>query len=452
MTMLYFAGPLAVLLMVQIGHYFKMPYISQAVAVWVTVDFTVMSALSLTGILQGHWTPILAGLVNFVAMTSAWDSVRFGQEHPHMHRRRYYVWWPLFWASLLAIATAGNIATAWLAIEFSTLASGALIVEMGGRRALEAAWKYIVIASVGLALALIGIIFVYGSLRAHNMGWSTLSFANLARFSPRIPLVIRQFATVLVLSGIGTKVGLVPFHTWLPDAHSEAPSPVSGMLSGMLLGLCLITIVRFIHAVPITGDAFFTGPHLLLIFGTLSVMVGALALLVQRDIKRLLAYSSIEQLGIMAIGFGIGTPLAETAALLQMALHAVIKSTLFYASGHISHLYHTKQLNKITQLAHVNVRLAVIWSVGLLALAGLPPLGLAYSEWMILQALWQSHNIWVLIFLTAALILTFTALLYHLVKVLWSDTDMAGNDSASDDSHTAALDIAEHVELAGGVR
>jgi hydrogenase-4 component F len=331
----------------------------------------------------------------------------------------------LFWASLIAIAIAGNLAIAWLAIEFSTLASGALIVEMGGRRALEAAWKYIVIASVGLALALIGIIFVYGSLRSENLGLATLDYANLARYSPQIPLVLRQFATVLVLSGIGTKVGLVPFHTWLPDAHSEAPSPVSGLLSGMLLGLCLITIVRFIHAVPVPSAAAFSGPHLLLIFGTLSVVVGALALLVQRDIKRLLAYSSIEQLGIMAIGFGIGTPLAETAALLQMAIHAVVKSTLFYASGHIAAAYHTKQLDKITQLVRRHLRLALIWAIGLLAIAGLPPLGLAYSEWMILQALWQVHYLWVLGFLSTALVLTFSALLYHLVKGLWSDTGMA---------------------------
>ncbi|WP_430626344.1 proton-conducting transporter membrane subunit [Sulfobacillus thermotolerans] len=324
-----------------------------------------------------------------------------------------------FWLSLNVIAWSPNLAVSWLAIEFSTLASGALIVLGNTPQALEAAWKYIVIASVGLALGLMGIIFIYGSLRSQGLGWQTLSYVNLWRHHAHIAGIIRAVATLLVVGGIGTKVGLVPFHTWLPDAHSEAPSPVSGLLSGVLLGLCLITLVRFIQAVPVPSESVLSGPHLLLGFGMASVAMGALALFVQHDIKRLLAYSSIEQMGIMAIGFGLGTPLAETAALWQYAFHAVIKSTLFFTSGHLTERYHSKNLGHITDLARQHPKMAGLWAVGILALAGLPPLGLAYSEWMILWALWQSHALWALGTMSTALVLTFTALLYHLLKGLW---------------------------------
>lgn len=425
MDIQYFAGPAVVIFLALTGHYFRMSRVAEAVAIWVTVVLIGTAFWSYHGIMAGQWSSILVMLVNFVAATSAWDSIRWGQEHPHMRRRRYYIWWPLFWGSLVAIALASNLAVAWLAIEFSTLASGALIVEMGSRRALEAAWKYIVIASVGLALGLIGIIFVYGSLRFEALGWQTLNYANLAHSYRDIPLIVREIATIFVVSGIGTKVGLVPFHTWLPDAHSEAPSPVSGLLSGILLGLCLVTIVRFIHAVSLPAGVTFSGPHLLLVFGTLSLVVGSLALLVQRDIKRLLAYSTIEQVGIMAIGFGIGTPWAETAALLQLAFHAVIKSTLFYTGGHLSVVYRSKRLDKITGIAHQHLGLAITWAIGILALAGLPPLGLAYSEWMILQALWQGHAIGLLIIVTVSLALTFAALSYHLLRGLWGGLDVS---------------------------
>lgn len=425
MNVEYFAGPLGVIVLALAGHYLRWPRVPEIIAIWVSVTLIGTGLLSYQGILVGNWPAILVMIVNLVAATSAWDSIPWGHEHPNMRRRRYYVWWPLFWTALIAIALASNLAVAWLAIEFSTLASGALIVEMGSRRALEAAWKYIVIASVGLALGLIGIIFVYGSLRYQALGWTTLNYSNLAHVYRHIPLIVREVATIFVVSGIGTKVGMVPFHTWLPDAHSEAPSPVSGLLSGLLLGLCLITIVRFIQAVPLPSSVGFSGPHLLLAFGTLSLVVGSLALLVQRDIKRLLAYSTIEQVGIMAIGFGIGTPWAETAALLQFAFHAVIKSTLFYTGGHLSVVYHSKRLDKITGIAQDHRTLAAVWATGILALAGLPPLGLAYSEWMILQALWQNNALALLIILTAALVLTFAALLYHLLRGLWGGLDVS---------------------------
>lgn len=284
--LLFGLGPLVVLLLALLGPKHPSSHMRIIVAVWVSVVLVGTGALSIEGVMRGHWAPMLLMLTNLVAATSAWDSVWWGQEHPDMRPRRYYLWWALFWASLITIALTHDLAIAWLAIEFSTLASGALIVEMGNRRALEAAWKYIVIASVGLAMGIIGILFVYGSLRSQGLGWQTLNYSNIQDHYHAISPIVREVATILIVSGIGTKVGLVPFHTWLPDAHSEAPSPVSGLLSGILLGLCLVTIDRYVMAVPLPSTTLFSGPHLFLIFGTLSVVVGTLALLVQRDIKR----------------------------------------------------------------------------------------------------------------------------------------------------------------------
>jgi hydrogenase-4 component F len=408
---------------------------ARLIAGWVIAVMIGTVAAALGGLQHGDGRSVLLLMVNGLAATSAVDTLWFFAEHPTIRRTRYYVWWALFWGALLTIALATNLIMSWIAIEFSTLASGALVVEMGNRRALEAAWKYIVIASVGLALALIGMIFVYAGLKYQGLGWHTLSYAHLAQNSLHIPLVVRQIATVFIVSGIATKVGLVPFHTWLPDAHAEAPSPVSGLLSGALLGLCLVTIERFVRAVAAPG--LLSGAHLLILYGALSVSVGSLALFVQRDIKRLLAYSSIEQVGIMAIGLGVGTPLAMLAAWLQLVFHAVVKSSLFYLSGHLAARYHTKRLEKITEMGSRYPALAIGWAVGMLALAGVPPLGLAYSEWLLVEALWTAHQVGLIVIVGLALMVAFAALLYHLMENLWGALSLARPDPR--DSETATL-------------
>lgn len=430
--MQYGLGPLIVIVLALLGVSLRIRKISLVIALWVSIVLAATFVDMYASVFQGDWQDILLLVVTVLATTSAWDSIWFLREHEDIRIGRYYVWWALFWGALAAIVLAENLMVSWVAIEFSTLASGALVVEMGNRRALEAAWKYIVIASVGLALALIGIIFVYAGLRFQGLGWNTLDYSNLGRHYHAIAPIVRGVATILIVSGIGTKVGLVPFHTWLPDAHSEAPSPVSGLLSGALLGLCLVTIKRFVAAVPEPSTALLSGPHLLIFYGVLSITVGSLALLVQRDIKRLLAYSSIEQVGIMAIGFGIGTPLAEMAALLQLVFHAAIKSTLFYLSGHLSAAYHSKRLEKITGMAKTYPGLAVSWSLGILALAGVPPLGLAYSEWIMLHAMWQTHQVWLIAVLSLAILVTFAALTYHLLSGLWGGLDFSVSGSQED--------------------
>lgn len=436
-AMLVVSGPVGAVALVLAGLRWPAQRLARGVALWATLVLIATGLTCYPEVRQGHLASLLLLMTDLVAVTSAWDSVWWGREHK-MDLRRYFVGWALFWLSLNLLAVAGNLVVAWLAIEFSSLASGALIVGMGSRRALEAAWKYIVIASVGLFMAVIGIVFVYASLRWENLGWHTLDFANLHSHYGSIAPIVREIATILIVSGMGTKVGLVPFHTWLPDAHSEAPSPVSGLLSGVLLGLGLVTIARFIRAVPLSSETVLSGSHLLLLFGSLSVVVGTLALLVQADIKRLLAYSSIEQMGIAAVGFGIGTPFAQQAALLQLAFHAVIKSSLFYIAGHLSEAHGSKRLQRMTNMAGRHRGLSLAWAVGILALAGLPPLGLAYSEWMILFGLWQSQLWLVLAVVSLSLVLGFAALVYHLLRGLWGQAAEAPGSAMAGPVHTPA--------------
>ena len=446
MVILYALGPAGVMLLALVWRRLPHDWLRLAIAFWSTLVLILAAIASAHAAVHGHSFSWLLLLVDLVAATSAWDSIWWGREHPAMKARRYYVWWALFWASLIVVAVAGNLVLAWLAIEFSTLASGALIVEMGSRRALEAAWKYIVVASVGMLMAIIGIVFVFASLQFENLGWHTLDYVNIYSHYQAIAPIVREIATILIVSGIGTKAGLVPFHTWLPDAHSVAPSPVSGLLSGILLGLSLVTVDRYVAAVPLPTGILLSGQHLLLFFGALSVLVGTLALLVQSDVKRLLAYSSIEQVGIMAIGFGVGTPLAREAALLQLVFHAIIKSSLFYTGGHLSVKYQSVHMQHMTNMAHRHRGLAIAWALGILSLAGLPPLGLAYSEWMILLGLWQSHSWLALAVLSLSLLLGFAALLHHLIGGLWGQA----TNSAVAREKTPATAFAESIAAPGG--
>ncbi len=423
MVILAGLGPIGVMALVVAGNRLMPKWLPIMIAVWVTIVWIATGLYFYHDITHGKWYMWLLLLVDLIAAGSAWDSIWWIREHQTIKRLRYYVWWAFFWLALIIIATAGNLVLAWLAIEFSTLASGALIVEMGHRRALEAAWKYIVVASVGMLMAIIGIVFLYASLQFEHMGWNTLDYSNLHAHYLAISPIVRKMATILIVCGIGTKAGLVPFHTWLPDAHSVAPSPVSGLLSGILLGVSLVTIQHFVAAVPLSSHVFLSGQHLLLLFGILSVVVGTLALLVQKDIKRMLAYSSIEQVGIMAIGFGIGTPFAQEAVIWQLVFHAIIKSGLFYISGHLSVRYHSIHLPQMSNMFQRHRGLAVTWATFIIALAGLPPLGLAYSEWMILYGLWSSHLWVILALLSLSLILGFAALMHHLLGGMWGRTN-----------------------------
>ncbi|MBI5624636.1 MAG: hydrogenase 4 subunit F [Elusimicrobia bacterium] len=325
--------------------------------------------------------------------------------------RVYYGLLHLFTAAMLFVTVTSNLGFMWIAVEATTLSSAFLVGFHRRRDSIEAAWKYVILCSVGIAFALLGTVILYeAGLRAgngHGLDWT--SFAALA---PRMDPGLVRLAFLFAAIGYGTKAGLAPMHTWLPDAHSQAPSPVSALLSGALLKCSIYAVLRF-HIVasgclgPGFSSKFFLG------FGLASLLVAVPFILAQRNFKRLLAYSSIEHVGIISVGFGFGGVWGTYGALLHMLNHALAKSLLFLSAGNISLRYGSKRLH------HVEGALAVLPATGplflaaALALAGVPPFSLFVSEFMIVVSGFQSGHLLASVVFLAAVALAFAGILYH---------------------------------------
>jgi hydrogenase-4 component F len=327
----------------------------------------------------------------------------------------YFLWHQAFLGSLLLAALSANLGLSWVAIELTTVTSAVLVGFDGGARAVEAAWKYVILCSVGLALALLTVIVFYAL--SGGGGIQTLGWAALQGAATGFPMGPAKLAYLFALVGFGTKAGLAPLHAWLPDAHSEAPAPVSALLSGVLLAVVLCTLVR-VAAVT----AAVTGPdfpyHLLLGAGMLSVGVAAPFMLLQDDLKRLLAYSSIEQVGLMAVGFGLHSPLTVTAAVLQLVVHALTKAGLFFAAGHVRHEAGSQRLARLRGVGRSAPLLGMALLFGVLTLGGLPPFGMFFSELAIVQgALAASVGIGILLLVLMAVI--FGGLSYFAGKLMF---------------------------------
>ena len=269
----------------------------------------------------------------------------------------------------------------WIAIEATTLASAFLVGFYNNKNAIEAAWKYVIICSVGIAIALLGIIFLhlsyadYSNLKGIQLDWTALYFNAQALNSP-----ILKFAFIFILIGFGTKAGLAPMHTWLPDAHSQAPSPISAMLSGVLLNTAMYAIIRAVAIVNKNlGSGIYTG-RLMIVIGLLSIATAAVFILTQKDYKRLLAYSSIEHMGIIAFSIGIFTPASIFAALLHMINHSFTKSMLFFSSGSVFLKYDTKVISKVKNVLKTLPVSGTAMLLGIFAIAGTPPFSVFSSE------------------------------------------------------------------------
>jgi hydrogenase-4 component F len=302
------------------------------------------------------------------------------------HRLRvYYALLNLFLFSMLVVPVTNSLGVLWIAIEGTTLASLFLVSFYGTRESLEAAWKYIIVGSVGIALGLFGTILTYYSAvrvlgTSYDLNWSLL----VPVASELNPDVMR-LALLFIVVGYGTKAGLAPMHTWLPDAHSEAPSPISALLSGVLLNCAMYAILRFYAlATPSVGRHY--PDALLLGFGLLSLLVATAFILRQRDYKRLLAYSSVEHMGIVALGVAFGGALGLTGALFQLINHAVTKSLMFFAAGHVLLRYGTKEIDRVAGIVCVLPVSGAMLMLGGLALTGMPPFGLFASELTIFGA------------------------------------------------------------------
>jgi hydrogenase-4 component F len=275
-----------------------------------------------------------------------------------------------------------HVAVQWVAIEATTLASAPLIYYHQNRRSLEAAWKYLMLCSVGIAVALLGIFFI--RVTTQN-GSGELTIDSLLAGAAELNHKWLSVAFIFMLVGYGTKMGLAPLHTWLPDAHSEAPSPVSALLSGALLNCAFIGILRLQQVCTAAGMAAFGG-DLLVLFGLLSMAIAAVFILRQTDYKRMLAYSSVEHIGILSVGVGLGA-MGLFGAFLHAINHSVAKALLFLTAGNILVRFRTKDTGKVQGLCHVLPVSGVLWVAGFLAVTGSPPFGAFVSEFTILRAI-----------------------------------------------------------------
>lgn len=356
---------------------------------------------------------LLIGTVGFLSGFYSIGYMRHDLAHGEVKERDlsiYYGFYHLFLFTMILSAISNNIAILWAAVEATTLGSAFLVGFYKHKTSAEAAWKYVLICSVGLAFALYGTILTYSN--AFSMvqdAHRAMLWTELIKMAHQLDPQMMKLAFVFVLIGFGTKAGLVPMHTWLPDAHSEAPSPASALLSGVLLKCALFAMVRYYAiALQSVGSAF--PQTLLLIFGLLSVGVAAFFILVQNDIKRKLAYSSVEHIGIIATGLGVGGTLGLFAAFLHTINHSITKSLLFCTTGNITMKYGTRDANKIRGMMNVAPFTGFLFAAGLIAVAGSPPFNIFISELMTLTAGLKSGLFWPMILLLLFLVIAFVAL------------------------------------------
>jgi hydrogenase-4 component F len=331
-------------------------------------------------------------LTTFIGFTTSVFSANYigheletGHLTPAVLRFYHAMYQVLMFAMNLALVT-NNIGVMWVAIELATLTTVLMVGIYRTHAALEAAWKYFILGSVGIALALFGTILVYLAAEPvigqglNSMVWTTL-VAQAHAFDP----ALLNVAFVFLLLGYGTKVGLVPLHAWLPDAHAEGPTPISAVLSGLLLNVALYALLRFKMLLAANPHAFAPGP-LMISMGLVSLLFAAFMLYRRRDIKRLFAYSSIEHMGIVAFAFGMGGPLANFAGLLHMTMHSLTKSAIFFAVGDVAQVKGTQKIADMGGLTETNPVLGWGLVLGVAAIAGLPPLGIFMSEFLVVSS------------------------------------------------------------------
>jgi len=334
------------------------------------------------------------------------DSGRLTQNHIRFYHAMFQ---SMMFGMNLALV-ANNIGLMWVAVELATLTTVVMVGLYRTHEALEAAWKYFILGSVGIALALFGTTLVYvAALPVLGEGLPTMAWTNLIVHVASFEPAILNLAFVFLLLGYGTKVGLVPVHGWLPDAHAEGPTPISAVLSGLLLNVALYAVLRFKMLMAGNEGAVAPGP-LMIGMGLASLTFGAFMLYRRRDIKRLFAYSSIEHMGIITFAFGVGGPLANFAGLLHMAMHSLTKSAIFYAVGHVAQIKGTQKIAEIRGLTQSHPLLGWGLVIGVLAIAGMPPMGIFMSEFLIVTST-MARSAWLAVPLVLGLLVGFGALL-----------------------------------------
>jgi hydrogenase-4 component F len=418
------------------------PYASRVNVLASLATFLAAAALTIDVIVSGPMVALgrqflvdpfnvfLVALTAFVAFTTSVFSRPYmlvEAEHGRLtvgRLRLYHSMYQLFTFTMLLALLTNNVGVLWVAMEGATLATVLLVSLYRTPASLEAAWKYFILCGVGIAQALFGTILLYFAAgKLLGAGGNALLWTELNTVRADLEPTVLAIAFVFLLVGYGTKVGLVPLHNWLPDAHAEGPTPVSAVLSGLLLNVALYAVVRC----KVLVDGALPGAfakNLMMGFGLVSVVVAAFLLLRQRDIKRLFAYSSIEHMGIITFAFGLGGPVANFAGLLHMTVHSLTKSAIFFAAGHAAQKTGTQIMQDIRGLVTISPVIGWGLALGALAILGMPPFGVFASEFLILTTAMREQP-WATPFLLAALGVAFAAIFSKVQPMVFGETTAA---------------------------
>jgi hydrogenase-4 component F len=372
----------------------------------------------------------LVALTAFVAMTTALFSrpyMRIEEAHGRVSpagMRLYHSMFQLFSFTMLLVLVTNNLGVMWVAMEAATLTTVLLVALYRTHASLEAAWKYFILCGVGIAQALFGTILVYfAAEKVLGPGVGSLLWTHVETVKGQLEPTVMSIAFVFLLVGYGTKVGLVPLHNWLPDAHAEGPTPISAVLSGLLLNVALYALIRC----KVITDGALDRPFaaaLLMGFGLLSVAVAAFFLARQRDVKRMFAYSSIEHMGLITFAFGMGGPVASFAGLLHMTVHSLTKSAIFFAVGHAAQKSGTQLMESIRGLAAASPRVGWSLMLGTAAILGMPPFGVFASEFLILTTV-MAQQPWAAPILLVSLGVSFAAIFGKVQPMVFGEASAA---------------------------
>ncbi|MFT4079193.1 hydrogenase 4 subunit F [Rhodomicrobium sp.] len=366
---------------------------------------------------------ILNTLVGFTTSLFSRSYIRHEIETGHLTPlfvRFYHAMFQGMMGAMNLALLANNIGLMWVGLEFATLMTVIMVGIYRTPAALEAAWKYFILGIVGISLAFFGTILVYlAGQGVLGEGEAAMTWSELLKIAPQLDAPLLNIAFIFLLVGYGTKVGLAPLHAWLPDAHAEGPTPISAVLSGLLLNVALFALLRFKMLIAANPHALEPGP-ILITMGLVSLIFAAFMLYQRQDIKRLFAYSSIEHMGLITFAFGLGGPLLNFAALLHMVMHSLTKSAIFFAVGHVTQAKGTQELSAIRGLSVSNPVLSVALAAGVIAISGLPPFGAFMSEFLILTSTFAREPLLALA-VAFGLLVALGALLMRLQDILFGE-------------------------------
>ncbi len=375
----------------------------------------------------GTWVVLCAAVVYALASIYSVGYMRLLNEPQRL--MRFYALFAGFAWTTLAAPLMNNAGVYWIAVEMTTLVSTFLVGFEHAPESIEAAWKYIVVVSAGLSLALLGTVLFYWA-GSEVLGPSyAMTWQALAQSAPHMNSTLVTMAFLLTLVGFGTKAGLAPMHTWLPDAHSEGPAPVSALLSGALLNAAMVGIVRFKDVAERTSGVGSVPRVALITLGVLSLALAALFIVRQRGVKRLMAYSSVEHMGVVALGFGFGGTLGVAGALYHMLNHALNKSLMFFGAGTMMRAYGTKDMTAIRRVGTHFPFAGALWLAGAVAITGAPPFGLFLSELTILRAGFTPADVWAAGIMLVLLVVIFAGFLNHFRIMYFTDAPTPAPDT-----------------------